>query len=95
MWLDKTPMDYVNWDLDQPDDDSYGEIRTGDGMWRAGRSHYDRPYVCETPKGKTLLYILYSKEDYSDLIAYQWLSLFSHSIVFILTVYTRKTKLSN
>ena len=58
MWLDGTPMDYVNWDLDQPGDVSYrryGEIRSADGTWRDASSWRNyKPFICETPKGKTM-----------------------------------------
>ena len=54
MWLDGTPMDYVNWDPYELGDDSYGEIRCEDGTWRAEHSYYSRAYICETPKGKTM-----------------------------------------
>ncbi|XP_044077015.1 macrophage mannose receptor 1-like [Siniperca chuatsi] len=50
LWLDKTVMDYTNWDEGQPDDSSHGGIRTSDGTWRAGNQHYNRPYICKTPK---------------------------------------------
>uniref|UniRef100_A0A3Q3KWV0 Mannose receptor, C type 1b n=1 Tax=Mastacembelus armatus TaxID=205130 RepID=A0A3Q3KWV0_9TELE len=50
-WLDKTVMDYTNWAPDEPSYD-YGEIGTSDGLWRSGRRWHDRPYICETPKGK-------------------------------------------
>uniref|UniRef100_A0A8C4NYA1 Mannose receptor, C type 1b n=1 Tax=Dicentrarchus labrax TaxID=13489 RepID=A0A8C4NYA1_DICLA len=49
-WLDRTVLDYTNWDTDVPEYD-YGEIGTLDGMWRSGRGWHDRAYICKTPKG--------------------------------------------
>ncbi|XP_051266208.1 macrophage mannose receptor 1 [Dicentrarchus labrax] len=48
-WLDRTVLDYTNWDTDVPEYD-YGEIGTLDGMWRSGRGWHDRAYICKTPK---------------------------------------------
>nr|XP_046265193.1 macrophage mannose receptor 1-like isoform X2 [Scatophagus argus] len=49
-WLDKTAMDYNNWDEDQPDDNSYGQISTTDGKWRTSYGWYSKAYICKTPK---------------------------------------------
>ncbi|XP_039998644.1 macrophage mannose receptor 1-like [Xiphias gladius] len=49
-WLDKTVMDYSNWDMDQPDDNNYGSFRVSDGRWRTGSRWHDRGYICKTPK---------------------------------------------
>ncbi len=55
LWLDKTVMDYTNWDEGQPSDYSHGGISTSDGTWKAGHQRFDRPYICKTPKGKIIL----------------------------------------
>lgn len=55
LWLDKTVMDYTNWDEDQPNEHSYGGISTSDGTWRADYQRFARPYICKTPKGKIIL----------------------------------------
>nr|XP_020447208.1 macrophage mannose receptor 1-like [Monopterus albus] len=49
-WLDKTVMDYVNWDVDQPDINPYGVIQVSNGKWNTGNRWRDRGYVCKTPK---------------------------------------------
>uniref|UniRef100_A0A4W6EYQ1 Mannose receptor, C type 1b n=1 Tax=Lates calcarifer TaxID=8187 RepID=A0A4W6EYQ1_LATCA len=49
-WLDKTVMDYSNWDRSVPDEDNYGTIKVSDGRWRGGRQWHDRGYICKTPK---------------------------------------------
>ncbi|XP_028448497.1 macrophage mannose receptor 1-like [Perca flavescens] len=50
LWLDKTIMDYTNWDEGQPGDRSYGRISTSTGKWSAGRRQYSRSYICKTAK---------------------------------------------
>ncbi|XP_070700688.1 macrophage mannose receptor 1-like [Pempheris klunzingeri] len=50
LWLDKTPVDYSNWGEYQPDDSSYGVIRSSDGKWRTGNRWYDRGYICKVTK---------------------------------------------
>lgn len=55
-WLDKTVMDYTNWATDEPDSD-YGEINTLDGTWKSGRRWHDRAYICETAKGKMVIFM--------------------------------------
>ncbi|XP_040911918.1 macrophage mannose receptor 1-like [Toxotes jaculatrix] len=49
-WLDKSVMDYSNWDAGLPDDNSYGSIKVSDGKWRGGRNWHDKAYICKTPK---------------------------------------------
>uniref|UniRef100_A0A8D3DFH1 Macrophage mannose receptor 1-like n=1 Tax=Scophthalmus maximus TaxID=52904 RepID=A0A8D3DFH1_SCOMX len=49
-WLDKTVMDYINWDTDQPGDNTYGVIEVSDGRWRTGEKWNRREYICKTPK---------------------------------------------
>ncbi|KAM6919233.1 macrophage mannose receptor 1-like [Xenentodon cancila] len=49
LWLDKTVVDYVNWDLDEPESD-YAAITTMSGAWNSGRRWHDRSYICKTPK---------------------------------------------
>uniref|UniRef100_A0A7N9AS74 Mannose receptor, C type 1b n=1 Tax=Mastacembelus armatus TaxID=205130 RepID=A0A7N9AS74_9TELE len=61
-WLDKTVMDYTNWDLDQPDRRDYGMIKVSDGKWKTGNKWNDRPYICKTPKGETIILNRTSKE---------------------------------
>uniref|UniRef100_A0A3B5ADQ8 C-type lectin domain-containing protein n=1 Tax=Stegastes partitus TaxID=144197 RepID=A0A3B5ADQ8_9TELE len=55
LWLDRTVMDYTNWREEQFDS-NYGEISTSDGTWKADHGFYERPYICKTPKGKTILF---------------------------------------
>uniref|UniRef100_A0A3Q1GW30 Mannose receptor, C type 1b n=1 Tax=Acanthochromis polyacanthus TaxID=80966 RepID=A0A3Q1GW30_9TELE len=50
LWLDRTVMDYTKWGEGQPSDNSFGEISTSDGTWKAGEDYYHRPYICKTPK---------------------------------------------
>ncbi|KAM3850436.1 macrophage mannose receptor 1-like [Diretmus argenteus] len=53
LWLDKTVMDYTNWSEDEPNEvvyNTYGEMLSLDGTWRAGHKWYRRAYVCKTPK---------------------------------------------
>uniref|UniRef100_A0A3P9LTA8 Mannose receptor, C type 1b n=1 Tax=Oryzias latipes TaxID=8090 RepID=A0A3P9LTA8_ORYLA len=49
-WLDRTVMDYTNWDSHQPGMATYAEIATSDGMWKTGRPWNKRPYICKTAK---------------------------------------------
>uniref|UniRef100_A0A3Q3K3C2 Mannose receptor, C type 1b n=1 Tax=Monopterus albus TaxID=43700 RepID=A0A3Q3K3C2_MONAL len=56
-WLDKTVMDYVNWDVDQPDINPYGVIQVSNGKWNTGNRWRDRGYVCKTPKGEVIILI--------------------------------------
>ncbi|KAF0046776.1 hypothetical protein F2P81_000409 [Scophthalmus maximus] len=52
-WLDKTVMDYINWDTDQPGDNTYGVIEVSDGRWRTGEKWNRREYICKTPKASS------------------------------------------
>uniref|UniRef100_A0A667X6X6 Mannose receptor, C type 1b n=1 Tax=Myripristis murdjan TaxID=586833 RepID=A0A667X6X6_9TELE len=54
LWLDQNVLDYTNWDILEPDDDSYGEIMSRNGKWRTGARWYDRAYICKTAKGETI-----------------------------------------
>ncbi|KAK2822605.1 hypothetical protein Q5P01_022670 [Channa striata] len=49
-WLDKTVMDYNNWDVDQPRYSEYGAIQVSDGKWKTGNRWHDRGCICKTPK---------------------------------------------
>ncbi|KAM6948653.1 macrophage mannose receptor 1b [Aplochiton taeniatus] len=49
LWLDKTVMDFTNWDVDQPPE-SFGGIRSSDGTWAAFSNWIGRAYICKTPK---------------------------------------------
>lgn len=53
MWLDKTVMDYSNWQRGRPNYRSYGLIKVSDGTWSTGNRWNDKPYICKTAKGKT------------------------------------------
>uniref|UniRef100_A0A667XPX9 Mannose receptor, C type 1b n=1 Tax=Myripristis murdjan TaxID=586833 RepID=A0A667XPX9_9TELE len=55
LWLDKKVMDYTNWDILEPDDDTYGEIVSSDGKWRTGARWYSRAYICKTAKAHLIL----------------------------------------
>lgn len=48
-WLDKTVMDYSNWNAEEPRSD-YGQIESADGLWNTGRRWHDRAYICKAPK---------------------------------------------
>ncbi|XP_042284935.1 macrophage mannose receptor 1-like [Thunnus maccoyii] len=50
LWLDKTVMDYTNWEEGEPNDNNYAAIKTADGTWRTGNRWYDRAYICKTAK---------------------------------------------
>lgn len=50
-WLDKTVMDYSNWNAEEPRSD-YGQIESADGLWNTGRRWHDRAYICKAPKGE-------------------------------------------
>ncbi|XP_067462381.1 macrophage mannose receptor 1-like [Thunnus thynnus] len=50
LWLDKTVMDYTNWEQGEPNDNNYAAIKTADGTWRTGNRWYDRAYICKTAK---------------------------------------------
>lgn len=56
LWLDKTVMDYTNWEEGEPNDNSYAAIKTADGTWRTGNRWYDRAYICKTAKGETIIF---------------------------------------
>ncbi|XP_034038309.1 macrophage mannose receptor 1-like [Thalassophryne amazonica] len=50
-WLDRTVMDYSNWELGEPMSGyTYGSMKTSDGSWTASRNFYRRPYVCKAHK---------------------------------------------
>uniref|UniRef100_A0A8C5BXJ9 Mannose receptor, C type 1b n=1 Tax=Gadus morhua TaxID=8049 RepID=A0A8C5BXJ9_GADMO len=50
-WLDKTIVDYTNWDEDSPDEsNSYAKVQSLTGKWTTGRKWNDRAYICKTPK---------------------------------------------
>ncbi|XP_076601189.1 macrophage mannose receptor 1-like [Chaetodon auriga] len=49
-WLDKTVMDYTNWGEAEPNYGNHGGISTSNGTWRTSKHHYNRPYICKTPK---------------------------------------------
>lgn len=50
LWLDKTIVDYSNWDDGEPtDDNSYTEIRSKNGKWTSMHG-YNRGYICKTRK---------------------------------------------
>ncbi|KAM5158316.1 macrophage mannose receptor 1-like [Mantella aurantiaca] len=53
LWIDNTPMDYVNWGDGEPEERSNNDcvmIRSETGTWRIGRCYYDLSYICKTPK---------------------------------------------
>ncbi|MED6273014.1 hypothetical protein CHARACLAT_002428 [Characodon lateralis] len=50
LWLDKTVMDYSNWQSGQPRYKIYGLISVSDGRWGTGNRWNDRPYICKTAK---------------------------------------------
>uniref|UniRef100_UPI0037E78EBA macrophage mannose receptor 1-like n=1 Tax=Semicossyphus pulcher TaxID=241346 RepID=UPI0037E78EBA len=50
LWLDKSAMDYTNWNVGEPYDSRYGLIRSSDGKWKSESSSYSRPYICKAPK---------------------------------------------
>lgn len=50
MWLDKTVLDYSNWQSGEPRYKSYGLITVTDGTWSTGNRWNDRPYICKTAK---------------------------------------------
>ena len=55
-WLDKTIVDYTNWDEDSPDEsNSYAKVQSLTGKWTTGRKWNDRAYICKTPKGMSIL----------------------------------------
>ncbi|KAF3698792.1 Macrophage mannose receptor 1 [Channa argus] len=49
-WLDKTVLDYTNWDVDVSRYSEYGLIQISDGKWRTGQRWEDRGCICKTPK---------------------------------------------
>ncbi|CAL8367040.1 unnamed protein product [Boreogadus saida] len=50
-WLDKTIVDYINWDEDSPEEsNSYAKVQSLTGKWTTGRRWHDRAYICKTPK---------------------------------------------
>ncbi len=55
LWLDKSVMDYTNWAEGQPYSNNYGVIGARDGKWSAGSKWNDRPYICKTAKGETII----------------------------------------
>ncbi|KAM4727472.1 macrophage mannose receptor 1-like [Anableps anableps] len=50
MWLDKTVMDFSNWQIGQSGFSTYGLIHTSDGSWTTGSRWNDKPYICKTAK---------------------------------------------
>lgn len=56
-WLDKTVMDYTNWDEDDenPQWSHWGCIITENGYWTSHNGWHDRPYICKKPKGKIVI----------------------------------------
>ncbi|KAM7400358.1 hypothetical protein PAMA_004851 [Pampus argenteus] len=51
-WLDKTIMDYTNWDAGQPGNGNQVAvtISSSEGTWKESYLRYARPYICKTPK---------------------------------------------
>ncbi|XP_073347649.1 macrophage mannose receptor 1-like [Pagrus major] len=49
LWLDKTAMDYSNWDSRYPSGGRYGAIRARDGKWTASMGGH-KGYICKIPK---------------------------------------------
>ncbi|KAI3374792.1 hypothetical protein L3Q82_021350, partial [Scortum barcoo] len=50
LWLDKSVLDYTNWDDSQPYRSDYGAISARDGKWTASNKWSDKAYICKTPK---------------------------------------------
>ncbi|XP_018531719.1 macrophage mannose receptor 1 isoform X2 [Lates calcarifer] len=50
LWLDRTVMDYTNWEEGEPDSETHGAITTSDGKWKTGTYWYRKPYICKTAK---------------------------------------------
>ncbi|XP_023191646.1 macrophage mannose receptor 1-like [Xiphophorus maculatus] len=48
MWLDKTVMDFENWQ--ENPSRSFGMISTSNGKWHTGNRWNDRPYICKAAK---------------------------------------------
>uniref|UniRef100_A0A3B4XG53 Mannose receptor, C type 1b n=1 Tax=Seriola lalandi dorsalis TaxID=1841481 RepID=A0A3B4XG53_SERLL len=55
-WLDKTVMDYTNWDVSQPGKGIYATIESSNGGWRTSRQWPNRGYICKITKGETVTY---------------------------------------
>uniref|UniRef100_A0A3B4UK92 Mannose receptor, C type 1b n=1 Tax=Seriola dumerili TaxID=41447 RepID=A0A3B4UK92_SERDU len=55
-WLDKTVMDYTNWDVSQPGKGIYATIDSSNGGWSTSRQWPNRGYICKITKGETVTY---------------------------------------
>lgn len=55
-WLDKTVVEYSNWDAGEPNYSDYGVIQVSDGTWKTGSHWQNRGYICKTPKGETITF---------------------------------------
>ncbi|XP_022613796.1 macrophage mannose receptor 1-like isoform X2 [Seriola dumerili] len=49
-WLDKTVMDYTNWDVSQPGKGIYATIDSSNGGWSTSRQWPNRGYICKITK---------------------------------------------
>ncbi|XP_028988444.1 macrophage mannose receptor 1-like [Betta splendens] len=49
-WLDKTVIDYSNWENGISGQGDYGMIKSSNGKWRSGTRWSEKPYICKTPK---------------------------------------------
>lgn len=49
-WIDKAPLDYTNWGADFSL--ATVAINSADGKWTTDRDHYNKPYICKTPKSE-------------------------------------------